>query len=95
MGRRDAKVDANQADIVRALTAAGATVLSLAPIGKGCPDLLVAYGAPVAMFLLEVKNKAGKNKVNEAQKNWHADWLAPVHVVLNPEQALRAIGAIA
>jgi hypothetical protein len=88
--RRAAKVDANQDAIVSALRAAGASVQSLAPIGKGCPDLLVACRG--AMFLLEIK--AEKGKVNDAQVKWHAEWRAPVHTVRSPEDALRAVGAI-
>lgn len=88
--RRAAKVDANQEQIVSALRAAGATVQSLAAIGMGCPDVLVAFRG--GMHLLELKH--GKGKPNELQGRWHVAWGAPVHVVYGPEDALRAIGAI-
>jgi hypothetical protein len=90
--RRAAKVDGNQAAIVSALEAIGASVQSLAPIGKGCPDLLIARGN--SMWLLEVKNPKGKDAVNEAQSKWHIAWRAPVHVVRSVDEALRAIGAM-
>jgi len=101
--RRAAKVDANSAQIVSALEAVGATVQSLAPIGRGCPDLLVAGPRKayfngkddVQMFLLEVKNPDGKDEVNTAQTKWHFEWNAPVYVVRTPDEALRAIGVIA
>lgn len=89
--RRAAKVDANQADIVEALRKAGASVQSLAPIGNGCPDVLVALRG--AMFLLEIKH--GKGKTNDLQSRWHIAWNAPVHVVYSAEDALRAVGAMA
>ena len=100
--RRAAKVDANSAQIVSALEAAGATVQSLAPIGRGCPDLLVAGPskayfngkADVHMFLLEIKNPDGKDEVNAAQTRWHIEWNAPVYVVRTPDEALRVIGAL-
>jgi Holliday junction resolvase len=88
--RRAAKVDANQEQVVSALRAAGASVQSLAAIGKGCPDLLV--GRAGELFLMEVKH--GKGKVNELQTKWHAEWKTPVAVVYGPEDALRAIGAM-
>lgn len=88
---RAARVDANQTQVVSALRAAGATVQSLAPIGKGCPDLLVAFRQ--SMYLMELKH--GKGKTNELQDKWHIEWYAPVHVVYGPEEALRVIGAIA
>lgn len=87
--RRAAKVDANQEQVVSALRAAGASVQSLAPIGKGCPDLLVAFRGQ--MYLMEIKQ--GKGKVNELQTKWHSDWKADVYVVFGPEEALELIGA--
>lgn len=88
--RRAAKVDANQDAIVSALRAAGASVQSLAPIGKGCPDLLAARMGQ--MWLFEVKRD--KAKPNELQTLWHIAWRAPVYVVRSPDDALRVIGAI-
>ena len=40
---RAAKIDANHEAVVLALRSAGATVQSLAGVGKGVPDLLVGY----------------------------------------------------
>lgn len=88
--RRAAKVDANQEQIVSALRAAGCSVQSLAPIGKGCPDLLAAKGGN--MWLFEVKRDRGEP--NEMQVRWHAAWQATVHVVYGPEEALTVIGAL-
>ena len=41
--RQAAKVDDNQAAIVEALRSLGASVESLAAVGKGVPDLLVGF----------------------------------------------------
>lgn len=89
--RRAAKVDRNQDAIVSALRKVGASVQSLAPIGNGCPDVLVAFRQ--AMYLLEIKH--GKGKTNELQNRWHISWNAPVHVVYSEDDALRVIGAMA
>jgi hypothetical protein len=43
MTRRASKIDANQPQVVRALQLLGCTVWSLAPVGCGCPDLLVGF----------------------------------------------------
>jgi hypothetical protein len=94
--RRAAKVDSNQDQVVTALRVAGATVQSLAAIGKGVPDLLVSFRD--AMFLLEVKDGAkvpSARALTADQVKWHAAWGCPVHVVHTPEEALRAIGAMA
>jgi hypothetical protein len=92
--RRAAKVDAVQEQIVSALKAAGARVQSLAAIGKGCPDILVAYGTrpDVRLYLMELKT--GKAEPNELQKRWHIAWQAPVYVVRTPDEALRVLGII-
>ena len=57
--RKIAKVDGNQAAIVAALRKAGATVVSLAPIGNGVPDLLVGFAGE--NILMEVKTPKGKH----------------------------------
>lgn len=93
--RRSAKVDANQEQVVSALRSAGAMVQSLAAVGKGVPDLLVAFRGN--LFLLEVKDGAkppSGQKLTDAQKTWHQAWGALVEVVNSPEAALRAIGAV-
>ena len=41
--RRAAKVDQSQEEIVVCLRLIGASVQSMAAIGKGCPDLLIGY----------------------------------------------------
>ena len=93
--RRAAKLDANQPQVVSALRAAGATVQSLAAVGKGVPDLLVAFRGE--MFLLEVKDGAkppSARELKDDQVKWHAAWGTPVYVVLDAEQALQIIGAV-
>jgi len=93
--RRAARVDANHDQIVSALRAAGAVVQSLAAIGKGCPDLLVAFRGN--LFLLECKDGAkspSRQRLTTDQQTWHQAWGALVEVVNSPESALRAIGAL-
>ena len=56
--RRNAKVDANHFEIVAAFRKLGASVLSLANLGRGVPDLLVAWCG--VTMLVEVKAPKGK-----------------------------------
>jgi len=70
--RTAAKIDANQNDIVRALRSIGACVQSLAQIGKGCPDLLVAYRGK--WFVAEIKDGSkppSKRKLTPDEQEWH------------------------
>ena len=92
--RRAARVDDNQAQIVRVLRAVGATVQSIAGVGDGCPDLLVGFRRQ--SFLLEVKDAAkvpSAQKLTKLEERWHLLWQGlPVSVVHTPEEALEAIG---
>lgn len=94
--RRAAKVDANQEQIVAALRAVGATVQTLAAVGKGVPDLLVGYQGKT--LLLEVKDgrrPPSERRLTEDQLAWHGAWRGgPLAVVDGVDAALRALGAI-
>lgn len=93
--RRAAKTDANQEEVVRALRQAGCSVLSLAAIGRGCPDLLAYSLWTKTWALLEVKDGAkypSERKLTPAQVEFHAKWHGPIHVVTSPDEALLAMG---
>ncbi len=91
--RTAAKIDRNQPGIVRALRSVGATVTSLAAVGKGCPDILV--GRHGVNYLLEIKDGEkipSKRKLTPAEQAWHDMWKGQVSMVKNEDEALRAIG---
>lgn len=94
--RRAAKIDANQTAIVSALRAAGATVQSLAAVGKGCPDLLV--GLRGSTFLMECKDgrlSPSRRELTPDQIEWHVEWRGGACAVVNsPEEALAFVGAL-
>jgi len=93
---RAAKIDANQKQIVTALRAAGATVQSLAGVGKGVPDLLVGYQGQT--LLLEIKDghkPPSARLLTEDQLKWHGSWKGgALAVVDSPDAALRMIGVL-
>lgn len=77
--RRAARVDENHGEIVEAFEALGCSVVSLAPMGRGVPDLLIGVG--LRTYLCEVKDgskppSARKLTPDEArfQKNWRGQW---------------------
>jgi len=89
--RLASKIDSNHESIVRSLRKVGARVLSLAAVGKGCPDLLV-YRAG-RLYLLEVKDGAkppSARKLTPDQVRFHKLW--PVTVVTSIEEAIAALG---
>ena len=93
---RAAKIDANHEAVVMALRAAGATVQSLAGVGKGVPDLLVGYKGQT--LLMEVKDgfkPPSKRSLNEDQLRWHGRWNGgALAVVDSPDGALRILGVL-
>jgi len=94
--RRAAKVDANHAEIVATLRAAGCWVLDLSAVGRGCPDLLV-HG-PVHNWdfkLIEIKDGRkvpSARKLTPDQIKFHAGCRGPVVVVTSVDEALAAFG---
>ena len=72
---RAKRIDDNQGHIIRALRLRGVRVLSLAAMGNGVPDLLVARGDK--MVLVEVKDGAkppSARKLTALQQEFHALW---------------------
>lgn len=99
--RRAAHVDANHADIVKALLAVGCTVQNLAGVGCGCPDILV--GIRGVMVLVEIKNPerdtASQRRADEdtlrAQKKWRNWWRgSPPQRIETVEQALDLVSLL-
>lgn len=91
------RTDPNQAEIVRALRAAGCCVWSAAHVGGGFPDLVV--GRIVAgerrTYLLEVKRPDGPpstRRLNAREQAWHSNWWGHVAVVHTAEEAFEAVG---
>lgn len=95
---RRGRIDKTQAEIVSALRSVGATVQSLADVGKGVPDLLVGFRNQTLLF--EVKGIASIKRhppqgLGPDQKRWHATWSgSPVHIVTDTTDALEALGVI-
>ena len=85
--RLKAKRDGNEAEIVAALVAVGATVSQLND--PALPDLLVGYKG--WNILMEIKGKK-RGKLTPAQKRWHETWRGQVEVVRSVEEVLAMIG---
>jgi hypothetical protein len=86
-----ARIDSNHKEIVAALRQAGATVVSLAAMKHGCPDLLVGYQGET--ILMEVKMPKGK--FTPDQLDFIGKWKGgAVSRVDSVDAALRALGVI-
>jgi Holliday junction resolvase len=93
MYRRASATDANQAEIVSALRAVGASVQPLHSVGQGTPDLLIGFGG--VNYLIEIKDgsrKPSERKLSKRQVEWHSAWRGQVSVAETVSQALLIIG---
>lgn len=76
--RHKASLDANHTEIVAKLRHIGATVVDLAKVGKGCPDLLVGWRGKT--YLMEIKTKTGYVRATQEQffRSWTGGHIAVV-----------------
>ena len=87
-----ARVDTNHKEIVKALRDAGATVISMASLKHGTPDILVGYAGET--LLMEIKKDA-KAKFTPDQLKFMAEWKGgAVSRVDSVDAAIRALGII-
>jgi Holliday junction resolvase len=85
-----ARIDTNHKEIVKALRNAGATVVSLAAMKHGCPDLLVGYAGETV--LMEIKRDA-KAKFTPDQLDFLGKWKGgAISRVDSVDAAIRALG---
>jgi len=88
--RFKARVDNNQHEIVNTFRKLGASVLSLASIGKGIPDLLVAYKG--VTWLVEVKTLKGKE--TDDQIKFALSWKGKRVIVRSADEAFKTFQEI-
>lgn len=87
------KIDSNQRAIVTALRSVGASVVSLADLGKGVPDVL-CWHVNTGYLLLEIKDGTkppSQRKLTEAEAEWHRKWRGPIEIVNSVDEALALI----
>lgn len=93
--RKRARTDSNHSEIVTELRKAGCSVQSLASLGSGVPDALVARAGK--MFLLEIKDGSkppSAQRLTYDESIWGLKWRAPVHIVHSVEEAMQAVGLL-
>lgn len=80
--RKHARIDSNHIEIVETFRQMGFSVVSLAAIGSGCPDLLIARGGKCG--LVEVKDgakAASAQRLTGDQVKFHAVWKSRISIV--------------
>jgi Holliday junction resolvase len=85
------RADGNQADIVKALRAAGCKVIATHTIGQGFPDLVVDFkGRTILMEVKDPSKPKSDRKLTPQQKEFHDSWTGPIFIVETIEEALDA-----
>jgi hypothetical protein len=88
--RRYDRPDKNQSEIIVALRSVGAKVVDTSVVGGGFPDLVCKFRG--TLYLMEVKSKKGR--LTPREYDFFEDWGDVTIIVRNPEDALKAIGAM-
>lgn len=78
--RRAAKVDANHAGIAKAFMDMGCSVVSLAQLGNGIPDLIVACSKTALVEIKDGSKPPSKQRLNELQTAFHANWKGKIFI---------------
>ena len=93
---RAARIDANHEQVVSALRAAGASVQSLAGVGKGVPDLLVGFqGKTLLIEIKDGRKTPSERRLSDDQVRWHGAWRGgPLAIVDGVDAALRMLGVM-
>lgn len=86
------KTDGNQKEVVGILREHNLSVLSLASVGRGCPDLLI--GLPDGRnVLIELKDRRGRGaRFTDHENRFLNTWQGECHVCFNADDALRVLG---
>jgi Holliday junction resolvase len=89
------RVDANQAELVALYRKLGCSVVSLASVGAGVPDLLI--GCNSITDLAEVKDGSkspSAQKLTPDQVQWHDEWKGSVRVINCPEDVIQHVAQL-
>lgn len=90
--RRAAKTDRNQAEIVRALRQAGASVLCLHAVGQGCPDLVVGWrGRNLFMEIKDGNLPPSKQVLTEDEQDFFWSWSGHYALITTVEEAIKVL----
>lgn len=87
-----AKVDTNQPAVVAGLRKIGASVRSLAQIGKGLPDLLVGFRGK--NFLFEIKDGSkskSQKKLTTDEQLFFDTWKGSAYLIESLEEAIEIL----
>ncbi len=92
MGRRAARIDANQNEIVTMLRKMGYSVAITSDCGKGFPDIVV--GRSGRNYLFEIKDGSkppSAQKLTEAEQQFCDNWKGQYNVITCLDDAIKIL----
>ena len=82
--RRAHRLDSNHAELVKAFEKLGCSVLSLAGIGSGCPDICVGFaGLQIMCELKDGSRPPSARKLTEDEERFRMNWKGGYRLVEN------------
>lgn len=92
MGRRAARVDANQNEIVTMLRKMGYSVAITSDCGKGFPDIVVGRSGRNYLFEIKDGNKPkSAQKLTEAEQQFADAWKGQYNVISCLDDAIKIL----
>lgn len=92
MTHKHGRRDANHTDVVEALRGVGASVLILADVGDGCPDVLIGFrGVNLLLEIKDGRKPPSARKLTRDQETFIRNWRGTVYIVFSAEDALNVV----
>jgi Holliday junction resolvase len=95
MGRRAAKIDANQSELVKIMRDMGVSVKITSSAHDGMTDLVVGFGG--ITVLVEVKDGSrspSERKFTQKQVEFHSSFAGAITVIETVDQAIQLVNLI-
>lgn len=94
-GRRAARVDGNQSQIVSELRRCGLSVFPTHTVGEGFPDLVCGWKGNNYLFeIKDPKQPPSKQKLTPDEERLRKEWRGTIFTITTAEEALQTVGAI-
>ena len=90
--RRAARLDTTHKPIQEAFRRLGCSVLSLAQVGSGCPDLLVACGVVACLVECKTPKRGTKKGTAERQAEFRVTWQGWTEIARDMGDVARIVG---
>lgn len=95
MGRRAAKVDENQGELVDLIRKLGVSVEITSSAHDGMTDLILGYGGVSVLTEVKDGNKPpSRRKLTPEQEKFHNRFMGAITVIENQDQAIELVNRI-